>query len=940
MVEPQVEESDGERLESPVCLMSDCDERVLDETVIMLQGEVIDCEDEIGVEFSLASFLETSVETSTVAGGENGHPSDCTIEMEDQPSNGAATAHDEAVDFASIVAVNDEPIDNGPAVKDSSMKKSTEQPHLLAMKLKDSSSRWGSPTSNEVVDALPQDTVALQSRSEPEVTKMDSETNNAIGLEKAAPETNESVTLSADKEQDFVEPVKSSHEANSEIETTTLGVRLARETPGDEETKPDSKTMIIANDSSANEKVDDGTLDADVTDLILEAPFSVMDALGERKEICPVQDKKYLITMSRTQVFEAIESGQSEFLSAPEDIQDKEGIPLDDAKSSEPSMSEECDSGSSTSSKNQGVEIALTTANQVDVIDMSGPEQRAAEVITETSATDEDSFKVKSSDDEELKQDQEHKTSPTEAGVMHAADSVIDTVSPREDEPEYKDQRELESSEFVDIRVHDAQLSPIIDSTEDITEDIGMQSKPKEETASSIFQLAEETTDECETAITKTLSRESTANCNMQSEQQQVFLQIIEGNEPLEESKAEQEPSTTNEYAGSLNEAYTRDNAGSPFSMSKNDYQECEREGIEFPIALSLKLREDELPERSNKKSRKSFLLFSKRAVRKKTAVTQSKESGSTNALKQDVKVMDLPDQARHEGLVEIDHGKEIGSTTSALKSKGTPKPKISSRMATISSKTWFINRHQSGSISKEDPSSDDATLVTAEDASFASTNESEDETLQMTSGGHPVTTFLFSFDGDKLIEKDQSKEVMMATPARSNDDVVEEETDGFDQDGDAEWTTLRFDGKEKETSEESTCNVLPSDFMDAQLNSDLRATMSDVVEKIKVAGSCNTNPADFCGDKFDDIGAYSDAQTMVIVTCSRDYSTLESFGPMKIVRNEISNQCALDYDESDDDNSLVFSEEDEDSLFVALEETSVQCAGEGSVSTELRAAC
>jgi hypothetical protein len=193
----------------------------------------------------------------------------------------------------------------------------------------------------------------------------------------------------------------------------------------------------------------------------------------------------------------------------------------------------------------------------------------------------------------------------------------------------------------------------------------------------------------------------------------------------------------------------------------------------------------------------------------------------------------------------------------------------------------------------------------------------------------HPVTTFLFSFDGSRLLETEAPVK-FVETPM--NDDETEDDT---------EWTTLRFDEKGTETTaDDQACRI----WLDP-LESVVKTRMSALCNKIEVTGSCIAlcnkieatgvcdaeNTASCVDDRFEDIEACGDAQTIAVSTCFQKYDEMESFGCTErdadgktSVANECKTMFVADLYISDEENSLILSSSDEDSLFQSLDEVSV----------------
>jgi hypothetical protein len=362
-----------------------------------------------------------------------------------------------------------------------------------------------------------------------------------------------------------------------------------------------------------------------------------------------------------------------------------------------------------------------------------------------------------------------------------------------------------------------------------------------------------------------------------------------------------------------------------------------EEEGVEFPITSLLKISdEDDMRNgaslKKNRKLNVPFQLFQKRVKERKTTESHEEGAGTAKASK------DPPNHASSitpKANEEMVHHTSVGSrkpSKQAVDAKSNKK-RLSARMSAISSKSWFKNRKAARSMPKSKSADErnahgeDSTLLTMEEGSFSSTDGSEEVPVKERDD-HPVTTFLFSFDGSRLVE----------TPM--NDDERED---------DMEWTTLRFDERVAETTTDDQDRGIWLD----PLESVVKTQMLALCNKIEATGSCvATNTASCVGDtrmsalcnkneatgacdaentaSFDDIGACGDAQTIAVATCFQKYDEMVSFGCTESDGDDKTsvNECKAIFEAdlyiSDDENSLILSLSDEDSLFQSLDEVSV----------------
>ena len=161
---------------------------------------------------------------------------------------------------------------------------------------------------------------------------------------------------------------------------------------------------------------------------------------------------------------------------------------------------------------------------------------------------------------------------------------------------------------------------------------------------------------------------------------------------------------------------------------------------------------------------------------------------------------------------------------------------------------------------------------------------EESDKTMSQS-----TTTFLFSFEGGNLVEKENTEERnSIGYFSRKNDEVdidwrsyaVKSDTvRSKSKEYKFDWSTsatkpdtaddVGIDKEQEKEMHRQVCRILlPSDFIDVNHNADTVAetSISSIVEKINSLGSCGGAefPPALCSNRFDDLGACVDARSCV----------------------------------------------------------------------------
>jgi len=301
-----------------------------------------------------------------------------------------------------------------------------------------------------------------------------------------------------------------------------------------------------------------------------------------------------------------------------------------------------------------------------------------------------------------------------------------------------------------------------------------------------------------------------------------------------------------------------------------------------------------------DRKSRTSFHLFPKR-VEKSKKFKKKKENAIANTSKQPaVSLTSGPskDETTPKATTQVD--RESKAEDTMAKSKMQPKhagqkqhpvseesksrdcsksllmqktkvqARRPSRMIRLSAKRWFKSSKDKWTANTKihlpETDGEDSATMSLEEGSFTTTTTttgsgSEDE-IEMEDGGKLVTTntFLFAFDGGKLIERQRTEEITTIQLIGSDEEEVK-----------AEWSTLRFDEEEpfeqidnslsaeedkgKEEPEKLVYRILPSDFMDASFHHDAESQLSALADKVQDLGSCSgveMKTGTICGQQLD----------------------------------------------------------------------------------------